>query len=112
MNTFEAQMKLNELAKQKRLIEFEMAVLREQIAKDEAVEYIKKHEIKLADVILSSEGHFDHIREFRVWLAREERTRRWAEWNMLIYRTWDIIDGHFKPTPAGLWDLREMEGAE
>ena len=83
-----------------------LAELLEEKESEESLQYIKTHNITLADVTLSSQGDFACLEEFRRWMDRIGfRAKRWAEWNGRIHRTQHILSGYNKPTPARLCDL-------
>lgn len=81
----------------------EQLPLRAELADHESILFIAKYGIRLRDVE-SSRGRgkpwFGDVGKFACWLSRHKSKKHWVEWNGVIYRRDDILNGRLPSMPG------------
>lgn len=89
-----------------------MESLRQELREAESLEFIRANKITLDDVETmdgDDKPYFTHAQKFLVWLARHS-TKRFCEWNGLIYHRLEFISGECPlDSPGRLADLVKLE---
>jgi hypothetical protein len=70
--------------------------------------FIETNGIKWADVEMSDgpgKPWFGNITSFISWMKAQPTTKNWAEWNTVIYRTSDLLNGRMPDMPGRIDDL-------
>jgi hypothetical protein len=72
-------------------------------------QFLDANEITMDDVELSSgdgKPWFGHVKSFVDWMKEHGTTKRFAEWNTVIYFTQDLLAGRMPSMPATIDHLK------